>query len=86
VSVYSSRRVLSHIRVVVKVCSPIICTCMGICGRAMHRDLLPSFYSRRNKTCMKVALASVLWAAEQMARLVAKYIIHGVFMVNGMVK
>ena len=49
VFVYCSRRALSHIGVGLMGCCPGIYTCVGICGRVMHRDLWSYFYSRMDE-------------------------------------
>jgi len=42
-----SKRALSHIGVGLMGWCPGIYTCVGICGRVMHRDLWSYFYSRK---------------------------------------
>ena len=61
VFVCCSRRALSHIGVGLMGCCPEIFTCVGICGRVMHRDLSFLFQEGRS---MNVAVSSVLTAAE----------------------
>ena len=43
---------------------PGIYTCVGICGRVMHRDLWSYRYSMKSERSMNVAVSSVLTAAE----------------------
>ena len=68
VFVYFSRRALLCIGIGLMGWCPGIYTCVGICGRVMHRDLSFLFQEGRS---MNVAVSSVLTAAEYMACLVA---------------
>jgi len=63
VFVRCSRRALSQIGVGLMGWCPGIYTCVGICGRVMHRDLW-SFFLFQEGRSMNVAVFSVLTAAE----------------------
>jgi len=57
-----SRRALSHIGVGLMGWCPEIYTCVGICGRVMHRNVVIFLFQEGRS--MNVAVSSVLTAAQ----------------------